>query len=150
VTSISTQIIIIRNTNNMIWETLSLDSEILCFSLAFVSWICPCCHSCGPSTSQYRSSDTSYRNKRTVLLSPHHHHPQRTKERNCIRHCGIELFQEDSPCRPYQNSIACPVVHRSQASSMETYERNYCDSKIQRDRSHLSSVYCICVTCIHA
>jgi hypothetical protein len=69
-----------------------------------------------------------------MLLFLHHPHPQQMKEKNSIPLCGIVLlFQEDFHYLQCQNSIDCPVARRSQASSMEMYEHNYCDDKAQRE-----------------
>jgi hypothetical protein len=118
----------------------------VCCSLAFVSWIFPYCLSCGPSMSRYRNSDSSYRNKRTMLLFPRHPPPQQMKEKNSIPLCGIVLlFQEDLHCLQCQNNTVYPVVLHSPVLSMEMYERNYCGNKAQRDWTFVSFFYTVLV-----
>jgi hypothetical protein len=97
--------------------------NFVCCSLVFVSWICPFCLNCGPSTSRYKSSANSCRTKRIMLPFPHHLLPQQMRGKNSTHLCGIvPLFQEDFHYLQCQNSIVCPVAHRSLVSSTETCE----------------------------
>jgi hypothetical protein len=113
------------------WSCNSVNNFV-CSSLVFVSWICPYCLNCGPSTSRYRSSASFFRTKRIMLLFPHHPLPQQMREKNSTHLCGIVLlFQEDFHYLQCQNSIVCQVAHHSLVSSMEMYEHNYYYSKTQ-------------------